>query len=294
MANVDWGSVYLNSDDWFQSFMVKVKEIYEASFPLVRLSRRRSHDRPWVTTELKEKIKKNHKLYKSSIRTPSSDNYIRYKEHNLTLKRCLKDAETSYYNTIFDNKKNSSGNMWKSLGPIINPGKFRKQTGICKILEQGVRISDKNIIPDILNDHFCNVGERLQSKLPPHNPDEFKQYLPQPIVNSFYLSYVSYREVLNQITKLNPKKAAGHDNIGSKIILLCPEIFARNLTIIFNQSIRLGLYPDSLKLGKVIALFKKGDKAPADNYRPISLLSTCNKIFEKLICRQLLKFLEIK
>ena len=55
----------------------------------------------------------------------------------------------------------------------------------------------------------------------------------------------------------------------------------------------MGEYPAQLKLAKVIALFKKGDKLQPNNYRPISLLSCFNKIFEKILCRKLVKFLEL-
>ena len=47
-----------------------------------------------------------------------------------------------------------------------------------------------------------------------------------------------------------------------------------------------------IKVAKVIALFKKSDKYQPNNYRPISLLSCFNKIFEKLLCEWLVKFLE--
>ena len=53
------------------------------------------------------------------------------------------------------------------------------------------------------------------------------------------------------------------------------------------------IYPDQLKIAKVIPIFKKGDKLLVSNYRPISLLSNINKIFEKLVYSRLYSFLEI-
>ena len=54
-----------------------------------------------------------------------------------------------------------------------------------------------------------------------------------------------------------------------------------------------GEYPAQLKITKVIALFKKGQKTQPNNYRPISLLSCFNKIFDKILSKRLVKFLGI-
>ena len=55
----------------------------------------------------------------------------------------------------------------------------------------------------------------------------------------------------------------------------------------------MGEYPTELKIAKVIALFKKGQKTQPTNYRPISLSSCFNKMFEKILSKRLVKFLEI-
>ena len=65
-----------------------------------------------------------------------------------------------------------------------------------------------------------------------------------------------------------------------------------NLAKIYNWGIENGKYPDDLKIAKVIALYKKGVKFDPNNYRPISLLSLFDKIFEKILCRRLVSFLE--
>ena len=111
---------------------------------------------------------------------------------------------------------------------------------------------------------------------------------------SFYLTPITYDKVLGQIKKLHPRKAPGPDNIGNKIVQLCPEIFATNLTIIYNHYIELGEYPDAMKIAKVIPIYKKEIRSLPENYRPISLLSVFDKIFERLICHKLVDFLEKK
>ena len=53
-----------------------------------------------------------------------------------------------------------------------------------------------------------------------------------------------------------------------------------------------GIFPDDFKLSKVIPLFKKSDSSLLVNYRPISLLSTISKIFEKVIHDQLYEYFD--
>ena len=91
----------------------------------------------------------------------------------------------------------------------------------------------------------------------------------------------------NKVTKsekgMRSRRCWGEDN------LVMPRCFANSLITISNKALEIGEYPTLLKISKVIPLYKKGHKCPANNYRPISLLSSCNKIFEK-ICKQLTNF----
>ena len=61
------------------------------------------------------------------------------------------------------------------------------------------------------------------------------------------------------------------------------ESIAEPLSIIFNQSLALKTVPKEWKNGQISAIFKKGNKSQAKNYRPVSLTSVVCKIMEKLI-----------
>jgi len=69
------------------------------------------------------------------------------------------------------------------------------------------------------------------------------------------------------------------------ILLMLLKLTLNNLieplVYISNLSFRTGCVPDSLKIAKVIPIFKKGDKSNPSNYRPISLLSIFHKLLEK-------------
>ena len=63
----------------------------------------------------------------------------------------------------------------------------------------------------------------------------------------------------------------------------CAASIAYPLYIIFNKSFHTGFIPNDWKLANVVPVFKKGDKALVENYRPISLISLIMKVFEKCI-----------
>ena len=85
-------------------------------------------------------------------------------------------------------------------------------------------------------------------------------------------------EILNN---LKPKQSCGYDGISTKLLMTCKLEICKPLTLIINQSLSTGIFPDSLKVAKVIPLFKK------DNYRAISILPSISKIFERIIFNQI-------
>ena len=68
---------------------------------------------------------------------------------------------------------------------------------------------------------------------------------------------------------------------------LAKDCIANNLPVLFNLSFSSGIFPDKLKIDKLLPVFKKG----CSNYRPISLLSNLDKIIEKLMHKRLMEFL---
>ena len=61
------------------------------------------------------------------------------------------------------------------------------------------------------------------------------------------------------------------------------------LSILINL-FSTGIFPGSLKLARVIPIFKKKDQQDSNNYRQISVLSNINKLIEKLLYNRLKNF----
>ena len=66
----------------------------------------------------------------------------------------------------------------------------------------------------------------------------------------------------------------------------------KSLTLLVNQVLNTGIFPDKIKIAKVIPILKKGNQTIFNNYRPISLLPAISKVIEKIIFNQLSTYLE--
>ena len=77
-----------------------------------------------------------------------------------------------------------------------------------------------------------------------------------------------------------------------RMIKICDEALVKPLSLIYNNCIDTGVFPDIWKKSNIVPVYKRGDKQIIDNYRPISLLPICGKILEKNLLNSIYKFFE--
>ena len=85
---------------------------------------------------------------------------------------------------------------------------------------------------------------------------------------------------MRYLSKLNLSHSCRHDNLSKVILKYIANEISECLTLIINQSITAGIFPDKLKIEKVAPIFKKDDQAQNKNYRPISVLPVSANFLE--------------
>ena len=85
-------------------------------------------------------------------------------------------------------------------------------------------------------------------------------------------------------------KVHGHGNISIHIFNICGANICKPLELVFKQALTTGVFTSEWKKGNIVPCYKKGDKQNLKNYRPVSLLPTRRKIFEKLILHEIFSF----
>ena len=134
-----------------------------------------------------------------------------------------------------------------------------------------------------LKEHFYNEG-KTQELTP--NPFRLKSTWCLPSDRDLILNiYIDTLET--DIMSAKPTRI----RISARLLKDSASVISGSLTRLFNQSLESCTFPSLWKFGKVSALFKKGDRCDANNYRPITVLPTVNKILEKAVRIQLYAFL---
>ena len=100
--------------------------------------------------------------------------------------------------------------------------------------------------------------------------------------------------MINLVNNTKSKKSKDHDDIDVCLVNKLILYLVISLEHIFNISLQTGVFPDGMKIARVIPLFKNGNINDFTNYRPISLLLQFSKILETIFHNGIMSFIEEK
>ncbi|XP_039276094.1 uncharacterized protein LOC120349666 [Nilaparvata lugens] len=145
--------------------------------------------------------------------------------------------------------------------------------------------------PDVMNSHYLNSVEAILQQIPVTQPNGVGDVEAQPTVFSVWRR-VSKNDVLKIVTAF--KNSPSQDIYGFTVAFLKSVVdeMAPHLASAFSQCLKLGYFPNCLKLGKTVPIYKKRDEKDKNNFQPINVTPLLGEILEVAMKDQLMDHLE--
>lgn len=264
----------------FSNLITTLVDLIKNSSRSTTASRRYKPICPWMTEEILNVLKKKDYWYHKWLHHRSNQYYLyQFKCARNKSVSLMRARKKEYFARRIKAATGNSKEMWQIVNEATH--NFKKRSVLpSNITEQTV---------EDFNTFFTKVGPDLASKLPDISTSSD---LPRPVLNSFFLHEVELTEVMCVVMDLVTNKAAGYDGIPVKVIKENIDVLGPILCHLFNHSILNSTYPSSLKIARVTPVFKDGDSSDPSSYRPISVLSVINTIFEKILNKRIHQFLQ--
>ena len=292
LSNLTWDNVLSSRDPntSYNNFIEIFSVLFHDNFPLItKIIKLKDLQKPYITPEIKNLIINKNKLQKKFSKRPLSFG-DEYRQVRNLVNAEVRKAKSEYYKSKLEDCAGDAKSVWKVINNVLKrdqPNFNNKDITFIKNCNDNINvaISDPIEVSNSFNEHFINVGKSLSDKLP--NTDLPPSFFYGPRIDGeIDLKNTNESEVVKMIASLRDG-AAGCDEIPISLIKYVSHQIKTPLAHIFNLSINLGIFPEKLKMSKVIPIHKSNSKSDFSNYRPISLLPVISKILEKIIYTRL-------
>lgn len=205
-----------------------------------------------------------------------------FSETNTKYRQLIEETKRQRLDATIENSQNKSRAMWEAISTL---------TGKCP--KQGIEHSllDPEL-PNKFNQFFSSIAGNVTSHLSPIVDYDFIHDLTPPVASVFEFLPTTVSEVESAIAALKSSSSTGPDGVPSTLLKQCSHLISAPLSHVFNTSLQAGHVPTRMKEGTVKPFLKQGDPQDVTNYRPISLISTFSKIFERIVNKRLVTYLE--
>ena len=281
LANCD--TEMLSVEEYWNQFKKLISDLMAAHVPSKTI-KNRPNFKPWISSKIKRTLRKVKSVYKKARNSNSQRLHEKYKKLKADSQRLQRTAYWKYINSLFESSDQTDiPTAQKKFWNYIKSLK-KDCTGVSALKENGALYSDPKSKANILNRQYESVFTK-EDKTNVPIPDG----VPYPDMPDIEIKLPGIEKLLRQ---LNPNKAAGPDNIPAKILKTCSLELAPLLSTLFTKTLKEGKIPSDWKEANVAAIFKKGDRNIASNYRPVSLTSIICKLQEHVIVSNVMNHLD--
>ena len=267
----------------------------------------RGNNKPHVNKTLRKAIMKRSRLKNIYNKTRNEDDFKAYKKQRNFVVNLNQQSKKQFFSNIKTDKTKNCKTFWTSCKPFFSNKCCSKET--ISLIENNAVIQDETKVADIFNKYFNTITSTLVINewkpefLCEHINDVIDKFSDHPSISiisheifdgsTFKFSHVHPWETYQVIMSLNPNKSTS-GSIPTKILQSVAKVYCVPLTDCINNCISDGIFPNELKLASVTPVFKSGDASFKSNYRPISILPSLSKVFEKLLSLQITQFFNDK
>lgn len=278
LSEIDWNSLLKNLPA-----QESVNTFYNSLYGTIRKNvpqklYRTSKFPIWFTRPLIRLFKnKNNAWIKWKVYNNISD----YEQFSLFRRRFNKECYLCHSNYIKTVEQNVNKNLKHFWGYVDSK---RSNSGIpSNIKYKNTSSSDPRDICKLFSNYFQSVYEPLTLDIHKWQPpSSFND-------NSDIINNINIKpsKVYRELRSLDPSKGPGPDGIPPSFFKRVANHLCEPLHLLFNKCISEGVFPDVWKIAHLTPVFKKGSKNDVENYRPISILSTLSKLFERLVYNEI-------
>ena len=235
------------------------------------------------------------KLYRNEHWSAQVKQWTEYKKYRNKTKQLIRASKRKHFSESISKSKDTK-HIWAHLRTLIGDSKASNNRLPEELIIDNECITNSAKIAQKLNTYFSSIANILNqndNEAPSLNTEKISQYVNNKIPNDtfFTILFITPEQVTNYINKFDCSKATGLDGIGPRILKIAACAISPSIAKLINKSRATGCFPSQLKQAKVLPIFKGGTKSDPSNYRPISILPTISKIFEKHVNKHLMGFL---
>ena len=272
----------------------------------------RANHVPYMTKTLRKAVMRSSQLQTKYFKNKSQKDYLAFKKQRNFCSKLFKIERKNYYNSLGIKNITDNKQFWKTIKHFLS--EKIKTTSKIKLKDQDKIISNDDKVAEEFSTFFENAVKSLNIK--PRNlsledttnlsnPVEIaiKKFQNHPSVQvireninlnqEFFFKQVEVDEILKEIRNLDSNKNGTFQNIPSNRLKEMSEVPAPFLTNVWNiEIVSQHKFSDNLKLADVTPVFKKDDANLTKNYRPVSVLPIVSKIFERLLQKQTISYID--
>ena len=243
--SVNWDkTIEINQNDVnnsFNKFIGKFNNILDRHMPYKKVSNKefKKKYKPWINKEIIIAINQKNKLFTKYLKCKDiirkSNLYTEYKISKNNLLQSTRNSKKLFFQNYFARHNKNVKKIWEGIKQIINVKARNIDQPTC-LINDDETLTDPTKVAESFNNYFSSIADNLLNERKYNGNASFRDYLRNPLANSFVIHPCDEHEIKDLIKQLEPNKSLGPNSIPTNILKLVQNEISIPLCKIFNLS----------------------------------------------------------